>query len=931
MKHWLFVCFWLWSNTVLASVLSTAATNLQPGHWTCVNGASGCATTSNIGTSGLLSDPNGGGYTLEYANKMVYDQAGQALYFFGGAHGSVTTNGYTTLVKYNIATDQWSVLADVVQNVEVTTYCPLAFPCLSNWLTQPKANGHTYQDQAFVPSAAGRSAKWYGTASQAENGSGDPNPLQMWLLSYDPASPGSPYTMVRRTDMPVNFYSLSFEYFPDIDRILILGLGSYFFYNPSADTYTVPQQIGYPAGVQPYDQVSCYSPRDHVIYFGGGHATVSSTNVFYRTMWKIDASGTKTQIADAPLSLHGYNAAFQGGVFACDPTSGHLLYWGYSEVSPFTPHTWEYNQSSNSWTQASITIDPPWFSTTQATSVGDLSSVEVALPDLGVIAVLHYESSGNGGPKLYLYKHASDFDVRCGGPGVIRCFSFDTSADLGSVGYGNNVGIFNSSGYPNTSPNVPVIDNSVFVDGTGSLRFDVPSQTNSGGSGQWYANFSSTLATQFGPNSDFYIQWRERHSSTHLNTSYTGITTTDGTLTLSNSTVGTGRTATITGGSVTFTGQVGKNIYVDPLNLANGLATITAVTDPTHATVNITTAFTSTSYAAGTWFAGFSISGGFKQISVGTGDQTGCTPSTTTNCYTSCNDLDIPTQNIDQEGFLQSYTSCNPLQWAPSGTITPAATSGSGVTFTASIANFDSNYVGWQIYEPATGAVATITSITNSTHVVANIVTGNFSTTGPITNWIIFVKGSYTHFNQNFTNPLYGGAADIAFQDRASPYCSYLGTHDTPPRTFPPTGNCFGYFPNEWITYTMHVHVGNYVFGTNTQALVNSHYTLRAARFGQTSTIVVDQPVILNGGPQTSNERYGKVWLLPYQTNKDPSQITNNAQVWYDSLIISTQDIPDPSGGGGGGGPTGNPVVVHIGSGKTVRVGNGQIFRSGLN
>ena len=43
-----------------------------------------------------------------------------------------------------------------------------------------------------------------------------------------------------------------------------------------------------------------------------------------------------------------------------------------------------------------------------------------------------------------------------------------------------------------------------------------------------------------------------------------------------------------------------------------------------------------------------------------------------------------------------------------------------------------------------------------------------------------------------------------------------------------------------------------------------------------------------------NTHEYGKIWLTPYMTNKDPSQSTPIANTWYDELIISTQEIADP-------------------------------------
>jgi hypothetical protein len=50
----------------------------------------------------------------------------------------------------------------------------------------------------------------------------------------------------------------------------------------------------------------------------------------------------------------------------------------------------------------------------------------------------------------------------------------------------------------------------------------------------------------------------------------------------------------------------------------------------------------------------------------------------------------------------------------------------------------------------------------------------------------------------------------------------------------------------------------------------------------------------LTAGPLAENERFGKVWLTPYNTGKDPSEAHAVAYTCYDELIISPSKIPDP-------------------------------------
>jgi uncharacterized membrane protein len=100
---------------------------------------------------------------------------------------------------------------------------------------------------------------------------------------------------------------------------------------------------------------------------------------------------------------------------------------------------------------------------------------------------------------------------------------------------------------------------------------------------------------------------------------------------------------------------------------------------------------------------------------------------------------------------------------------------------------------------------------------------------------------------------------------------------------------------------------------------VGSRIRLWIARDGQPSELVMDNLWDINavtqnnssGGPVVGSDKIGKVWLLPYHTRKAGAQAHPEGDIWYDELIISTQQIADPAaaGGGGSGGDTTPPMV----------------------
>ena len=111
---------------------------------------------------------------------------------------------------------------------------------------------------------------------------------------------------------------------------------------------------------------------------------------------------------------------------------------------------------------------------------------------------------------------AQDFPTRCAQPGVLRCVGFDSASDIaGGIGA-------NSGTAPGTA--TPTLDATLNASGgTGSsLKFVIPANSAANSSGYFWINFSDDLLTQFGENSEFYIQWRQRFSPEFISTVYAG-------------------------------------------------------------------------------------------------------------------------------------------------------------------------------------------------------------------------------------------------------------------------------------------------------------------------------------------------------------------------------------------------------------------------
>lgn len=150
--------------------------------------------------------------------------------------------------------------------------------------------------------------------------------------------------------------------------------------------------------------------------------------------------------------------------------------------------------------------------------------------------------------------------------------------------------------------------------------------------------------------------------------------------------------------------------------------------------------------------------------------------------------------------------------------------------------------------------------------------------------------GPFATFDEPFSTPW--NAGNFKLQNaRPSPYCLYDNQGQS---RFPPTGNCFGYFPDEWMTFQIKIKTGPRLTTGAQDEWINSKVTLWIARESQASQLVIDFPWNLTAGSPAENQKYGKVWLLPYNTGRDSIPTYTQTYTWYDELIISQNPIADP-------------------------------------
>jgi hypothetical protein len=124
----------------------------------------------------------------------------------------------------------------------------------------------------------------------------------------------------------------------------------------------------------------------------------------------------------------------------------------------------------------------------------------------------------------------------------------------------------------------------------------------------------------------------------------------------------------------------------------------------------------------------------------------------------------------------------------------------------------------------------------------------------------------------------------LDFVDQIDLACAHYGGRGIPFAD----PNCWTYHAPEFFTFQIHVKIGTW--GGN-----DSTVEMWAAHAGQPSQLIdsVIDWQLKNINPSTS--KYGKIWLLPYQTNMSGSLVQSS--IWYDDAIVSTRRIPDPDTG----------------------------------
>jgi hypothetical protein len=167
-------------------------------------------------------------------------------------------------------------------------------------------------------------------------------------------------------------------------------------------------------------------------------------------------------------------------------------------------------------------------------------------------------------------------------------------------------------------------------------------------------------------------------------------------------------------------------------------------------------------------------------------------------------------------------------------------------------------------------------------------------------------------------NPV-GGANDILDEEITGDFlwqneylggltCNYVDSSTNPDRDGPDvpehTG-CWNMVADEWVTLMLHCSLGpRLVNGNDSSQWTERQTRLFAARDGEPFTLLFDfnsttpgyfdHLIAGSSDTQWNNAKLGKVWLFPYMTAKDNTQVHAQGTAWYKELLIGRTQFAAP-------------------------------------
>jgi hypothetical protein len=266
------------------SALARLAAGMKPGTWAELK-------TEGYGTD-LLKVQNH--HILEYTDTAVWDPKSRQVLFVGQGHYSAVK-----FIAYSAATNSWKVQ-----------------PTPPWWKGDPKTGkgpiGHAYQNNTID---AGRGLLFHHQSATR------------LVHKYDIAR-GDWSTLPEITGA-VTGHGTALAYFPERKGLVRVLGGAVHFFDERKNAWSLLQDK---VAIGPYHNIAKYNPVDRSVIFGAGNGS--------KALYRLDAQGTITPLADAPLVLR-----ISSTVTAVDPVSGDLLVLSMEDKGKF----YALDMKKNAW------------------------------------------------------------------------------------------------------------------------------------------------------------------------------------------------------------------------------------------------------------------------------------------------------------------------------------------------------------------------------------------------------------------------------------------------------------------------------------------------------------------------------------------------------------------------------------------------------
>jgi len=336
------------ASTSIASTLSDAAAQLQPGNWVRLSAA----------TSQQTAMQQSGAWLTSQSNDVGYDPSRRIAHYVGKRQNSFSHRH----IYYREATHDW-VVGTTVSGV---------------------TSGHGYDHQAVDPVTGYVYFRPYGANPSRAIYRASPSNLSSW--SRIPDWPLDGYVQVA---LAMTWWSGSFSGVTQGALVVYnsgASGGEILIYDPASNGWET--SISGFGGSSTYHSVMVYSPIHNVAVLGGGNGNS-------RQVWRLNPDRSVTQLKNAP---RGYGVEVSGGgagYIVNDPVTGNFLLVSKDGTM------WELDPTgSGTWTQLAGNAAPP----SEVYSAGR-GNITWAVPTLGVVVFAGVGTSGTN-PQMWLYKHA---------------------------------------------------------------------------------------------------------------------------------------------------------------------------------------------------------------------------------------------------------------------------------------------------------------------------------------------------------------------------------------------------------------------------------------------------------------------------------------------------------------------------------------------